>query len=145
MPSATYNLFREAILQEKQVICSYNGEYREVCPVILGRTRGEEKALTFQVGGGSRSGLPPGANGAVSLWHVSATPGQAMDRGTRAIGTRRRKAAFKRSTSVLTFRCTSGADVQFSAWQQKAPPGMRTSTGLLLRSVPSGGRCHLPL
>jgi len=71
MPSATYNLFRQAILQEKQVICWYNGEYREVCPVILGRTRGEEKALTFQVGGGSRSGLPPGGQWrCLTLAHV---------------------------------------------------------------------------
>ena len=33
---------------------------RALCPIILGHTRGQEKALTFQVGGGSRSGLPPG-------------------------------------------------------------------------------------
>ena len=60
MPSATYDLFRKAILGERQVACVYDGHPRVLCPVIIGHTRGEEKALTFQVGGTSRSGLPPG-------------------------------------------------------------------------------------
>ena len=60
MPSATYDLFRAAMLGEKAVACVYDGHPRVVCPVILGRTNGEEKVLAFQVGGTSRSGLPPG-------------------------------------------------------------------------------------
>src|SRR5215207_3242572 len=60
MPSATYDLFRTAMLGEKAVACVYDGHPRVVCPVILGRTNGEEKVLAFQVGGTSRSGLPPG-------------------------------------------------------------------------------------
>jgi hypothetical protein len=60
VPSATYNLFRQAILRERLVACVYDGHPRVLCPVILGHTEGEEKALTFQVGGTSRSGLPPG-------------------------------------------------------------------------------------
>jgi hypothetical protein len=60
MPSETYLLFREAILGEKQVICFYGGHYRELCPVIIGHTRGEEKVLAFQFGGTSRTKLPPG-------------------------------------------------------------------------------------
>ena len=60
MPCATYNLIRQAILDQKQVTCVYDGHPRVLCPVIVGRTKGEEKALTFQVGGTSRSGLPPG-------------------------------------------------------------------------------------
>ena len=59
MPSATYDLFRTAMLGEKAVACVYDGHPRVVCPVILGRTHGEEKVLAFQVGGTSRSGLPP--------------------------------------------------------------------------------------
>ena len=60
MTSATYRLFREAILEEKQVTCMYEGCYREVCPLIIGHTAGEEKVLSFQFGGASNSKLPPG-------------------------------------------------------------------------------------
>ena len=60
MPSVAYTLIRQAILAEKQVRCVYDGHPRVLCPVIVGRTKGEEKALTFQIGGTSRSGLPPG-------------------------------------------------------------------------------------
>jgi hypothetical protein len=42
----------------KQIACVYAGYRREVCPIILGRSRGEGTALTYQVGGASRSGLP---------------------------------------------------------------------------------------
>jgi hypothetical protein len=45
---------------QKQIVCFYDGYRRELCPVILGHSQGREKALTYQVGGGSRSGLPPG-------------------------------------------------------------------------------------
>lgn len=38
----------------------YNKHRRELCPVILGRKDGQEKALAFQFGGYSSKGLPPG-------------------------------------------------------------------------------------
>jgi hypothetical protein len=60
MPSETYRLFREAILGEKQVICVYRSHYRELCPVIIGHTGGEEKVLAYQFGGGSSTKLPLG-------------------------------------------------------------------------------------
>ena len=44
--------------ERKQVLCVYNGQPRELCPVILGHSKGEEKALTYQFGGKSGSGLP---------------------------------------------------------------------------------------
>lgn len=44
----------------KQIACMYEGRRREICPVILGFSGGQEKALTYQFGGESRSGLPPG-------------------------------------------------------------------------------------
>jgi hypothetical protein len=43
---------------KKQIVCFYAGHRRELCPIILGHSQGLEKALTYQVGGGSRSGLP---------------------------------------------------------------------------------------
>lgn len=60
MPSETYRLLREAMLGEKQVVCIYQGYRRELCPVIIGHTRGEERLLAYQFAGDSKSGLPPG-------------------------------------------------------------------------------------
>ena len=48
MPSATYALFRDAILAEQQVVCSYDGRLRELCPHIIGVSRrGEEVVLAW--------------------------------------------------------------------------------------------------
>jgi hypothetical protein len=58
MQSPTYDLFRQAMAGRRQIVCTYGGYRRELCPIILGHSAGEEKALTFQFGGGSRSGLP---------------------------------------------------------------------------------------
>jgi hypothetical protein len=62
MVSATYQLFRTAILERKQVTCVYLGKNREVCPIVLGHAKGEEKCLTFQFAGESTSKLPPRGN-----------------------------------------------------------------------------------
>jgi hypothetical protein len=43
----------------KQIVCMYGGYVRELCPIILGHSQGQEKALTYQFGGRSKSGLPP--------------------------------------------------------------------------------------
>jgi hypothetical protein len=58
--SEVYRLFREAILTERQVTCVYDGHYRELCPHIIGHTKGREAVLCWQFGGGSSKGLPPG-------------------------------------------------------------------------------------
>ena len=60
VPSATYRLFEQAMTERRQILCEYDGYRRELCPIILGHSRGEEKALVYQFGGESRSGLPPG-------------------------------------------------------------------------------------
>jgi hypothetical protein len=44
----------------KQILCTYDGCGRELCPIILGHSQGQEKALTYQFGGQSSKGLPPG-------------------------------------------------------------------------------------
>jgi hypothetical protein len=59
MPSATYRLFRQAMLQRQQIVCMYLNRHRELCPHVLGYKDGQEKALTFQFAGQSTSGLPP--------------------------------------------------------------------------------------
>jgi hypothetical protein len=60
MSSPTYALFAQAIIERKQIVCRYGGYRRELCPILLGHSQGEEKTLTFQFGGQSNSGLPRG-------------------------------------------------------------------------------------
>ena len=70
MTSATYRLFTEAMAERKQILCTYQGHSREICPIILGHSQGLEKALTYQFGGSSKSGLPPGGEWRC-LWLMS--------------------------------------------------------------------------
>jgi hypothetical protein len=58
--SHTYQLFRQAIIERKQISCTYNGLPREICPHVVGTTDGREQALSFQFAGKSSQGLPPG-------------------------------------------------------------------------------------
>jgi hypothetical protein len=59
VPSATYILFRNAILAEQQVVCSYGGRVRELCPHIIGTNKaGEEVLLAWQFAGESSGRLP---------------------------------------------------------------------------------------
>jgi hypothetical protein len=59
MPSPTYTLFRNAILAEQQVTCTYAGRRRELCPHIIGTNKdGEEVVLAWQFGGESSGPLP---------------------------------------------------------------------------------------
>jgi hypothetical protein len=61
--------------ERKQIVCLYRGRRREVCPIILGHSQGEEKALTYQFGGESNSGLPRrGEWRCLFLSHVSEAP-----------------------------------------------------------------------
>lgn len=60
MPSQVYSLFEQAMIGRKQVLCTYDGYPRELCPIILGHTNGQEVALTYQFAGRSKSGLRPG-------------------------------------------------------------------------------------
>lgn len=60
MASRVYKLFEQAMRTRRQIVCIYDGHDREVCPVILGHSDEQEKALTYQFAGKSKSGLPPG-------------------------------------------------------------------------------------
>ena len=60
MASSEYKLFEHAMRARKQIICTYQGYRRELCPIILGHSQGREKALTYQFGGESSKGLPRG-------------------------------------------------------------------------------------
>lgn len=59
MPSTTYSLFRDAILAERQVICTDDQLRRELCPHIIGTNKvGEEVVLAWQFAGESSGTLP---------------------------------------------------------------------------------------
>ncbi|HWB49419.1 MAG TPA: type II toxin-antitoxin system PemK/MazF family toxin [Stellaceae bacterium] len=58
--SRTYRLFAHAMVSRRQVLCTYDRHHREICPIILGRTKGEEMSLVYQFAGQSGSRLPPG-------------------------------------------------------------------------------------
>ena len=60
VPSSNYRLFEQAMRMRKPIRCMYDGYRRELCPIILGRSQDQEKALTYQFAGQSKSGLPPG-------------------------------------------------------------------------------------
>ena len=66
MPSANFELIRQAIQEKKQVIAEYNGYVREMCPHVVGWKGDRENALLYQFGGGSSSGLEP--DGSPNNW-----------------------------------------------------------------------------
>jgi hypothetical protein len=59
----TYTLIREAIEKRQQVLGTYRGYRREMCPHAIGfNKRHERQGLFYQFGGESASGLgPPGS------------------------------------------------------------------------------------
>jgi hypothetical protein len=57
MASLNYQIFEQAMRLRKQIVCRYGGYHRELCPIVLGHSRSEEKVLTYQFGGESKSGL----------------------------------------------------------------------------------------
>ena|ERR1017187_7364293 len=56
MPSTTYDTIKSAILKKQQVIATYTGHRREMCPHAIGHKNGKEQALFFQFAGGTSSG-----------------------------------------------------------------------------------------
>ncbi|HZY68227.1 MAG TPA: hypothetical protein VFE52_06545 [Devosia sp.] len=49
-------VFVHAMLRRQRVRCTYQGVEREICPVMVGRTDREDRALVYQVGGATKSG-----------------------------------------------------------------------------------------
>ncbi len=59
--SAAYKQIWRAVRERKQITCTFDGKYREACPIILGYAAdGSERVLVFQFGGETspRSKLP---------------------------------------------------------------------------------------
>lgn len=61
--SANYSIIRAAILAKQQIVASYKGHQREMCPHVIGTKNGKEQALFYQFGGESSSGLDPDGSG----------------------------------------------------------------------------------
>ncbi len=61
---SAYDTIRRAIIQKQQVIATYNGHVREMCPHVIGTKDGHQQALFYQFGGTSSSGVvtPTGPN-----------------------------------------------------------------------------------
>jgi hypothetical protein len=63
MAGSTYDLIRSAILNKQQVVATYSGHVREMCPHVIGTKNGREQALFFQFAGTSSSGaIVPGSS-----------------------------------------------------------------------------------
>ena len=61
-----YELIKEAILNKKQLIATYNNRERHLCPHVLGKKGIRDQALFYQFGGESSSGLEP--DGSPNNW-----------------------------------------------------------------------------
>src|SRR5580704_5490916 len=59
MQSSTeiYALIRQAILAKDILAVSYRGSVREMCPHVLGKTKGVPYALMYQFAGETKAGL----------------------------------------------------------------------------------------
>lgn len=57
--SDSYGVIRDAIADKKQVVATYGGHEREMCPHAIGTKNGRAQAIFFQFAGGSSKGLPP--------------------------------------------------------------------------------------
>ena len=62
--SEVYDLLRLAAARRQPVAAIYDGLPRLLCPHVLGRKSGRLRALCYQFGGSSHSGLPMVSQGA---------------------------------------------------------------------------------
>ena len=65
--SCTYDIIKQAIIKKQQVIATYNGHVREMCPHVIGTKKGKQQALFYQFGGTSSSG-PLQPDGSSANW-----------------------------------------------------------------------------
>jgi hypothetical protein len=58
--SGSYEVIRDAIVNKRQIVATYGGYEREMCPHGIGTRNGRAQAIFFQFAGGSSQGLPSG-------------------------------------------------------------------------------------
>ncbi len=49
MPCSTYEQFARAMAAGQQILCEYDGYPRELCAIILGHSKSQEKALDVSI------------------------------------------------------------------------------------------------
>ena len=54
--SSVYDIVRNAIATKQIIVATYQDHVREMCPHVIGRKNGRERALFYQFGGTSSSG-----------------------------------------------------------------------------------------
>ena len=59
MSSEVYEQIKQAIINRDQIVATYNGYYREMCPHVIGIKKDRQQGLFYQFGGDSSSGLDP--------------------------------------------------------------------------------------
>lgn len=61
-----YSVVRDAVVNKKQIIATYKGYHREMCPHVIGTKHGRQQALFYQFAGESKTGLEP--DGSPNNW-----------------------------------------------------------------------------
>jgi hypothetical protein len=56
VPSPAYQRIAEAMRNRKPMACVYDGRVRVFCPIVLGHSQGQEKALVYQFAGSTSKG-----------------------------------------------------------------------------------------
>src|SRR5438067_3974657 len=85
MPSETYRLFERAMEERKQILCTYDGYRRELCPIILGHSQGKEEPSPISSAARADPAYLAGASGAVCFYQVSVRFSFAAEDGMPAI------------------------------------------------------------
>lgn len=57
--ASVYDQLKSAIIRKQQVVCTYHGLRREMCPHVIGDGKAGSKVLSYQFGGESSSGELP--------------------------------------------------------------------------------------
>jgi hypothetical protein len=61
-----YALIRQAVLQKKIIVATYEGRVRKMCPHVLGTKDGKPRVMAYQFAGGSARGI--GRDGSDDNW-----------------------------------------------------------------------------
>ncbi|GAI82958.1 unnamed protein product [marine sediment metagenome] len=78
----TYDLLKQAISKKQQVIATYNGYHREMCPHALGKKNGKEQCLFYQFAGESSSNpIIPGSEENWRCMSVNGLSGVSLQEG----------------------------------------------------------------
>ena len=93
MSSRNYTLFERAMRLRKPVFCLYDGYPRELCPIILGHSQGEEKRSPINSAAKASQACRMVASGVASHYQGSATQNCTTDPGAPAPATATRNNA----------------------------------------------------